>query len=127
MAAIAQEVVADGPGLVSLGAGPERGEATAGPPWALPAPRLLALRPILHGWASRAPFVGRHAGVVTVNGIFRPVALVGGRVVATWGLPGGRVTVTPLEPMPAPTRHLARDGADVLRFLGLRPGPVAFS
>ncbi len=38
LAAIAQEVVADGPGLVSLGAGPERGEATAGPPWALPAP-----------------------------------------------------------------------------------------
>ncbi len=65
---------------------------------------------------------------MTVNGIFRPVALVGGRVVATWGLPGGRVNVTPLEPMPAPARRaLARDGADVLRFLGLRPGPVAFS
>ena len=74
--------------------------------------------PLLHGWASRRPFVGDHGSVVTVNGIFRPVALVGGRVVATWGLPGGRVTVTPLEPLAARARRaLAGEGADVLRFL----------
>ncbi len=62
---------------------------------------VVPFDPLLHGWASRGPFVGKHANVVTVNGIFRPVALVGGRVVATWGLPGGRVTVSPLEPLPA--------------------------
>ena len=41
---------------------------------ALPPPRLLgAFDPLLHGWQSRAPFVGPHAGVVTTNGMFRPV------------------------------------------------------
>lgn len=39
------------------------------------------------------PFVGEHTDVVTVNGIFRPVALVGGRVVATWGSPDAGVLV----------------------------------
>ena len=123
------EVVPVGPGLVALVGGPGLGAGTAGIPVALPAPRLLGpFDPLLHGWASRGPFVGEHGSVVTVNGIFRPVALVGGRVVATWGLPGGRVTVTPLEPLPARARRaLALDGADVLRFLGLRDLPVAFS
>jgi hypothetical protein len=129
LAAISDEVVPVGPGLVALVGGPGLGAGTAGIPVALPAPRLLGpFDPLLHGWASRGPFVGEHGSVVTVNGIFRPVALVGGRVVATWGLPGGRVTVTPLEPLPARARRaLALDGADVLRFLGLRDLPVAFS
>jgi len=76
---------------------------------------------------SREPFVGRHTGVVTTNGIFRPVALVSGRVVATWGLPDGRPTVAPLEPLSADDRRaLSDDGADVLRFLGLPQKPVRF-
>ena len=94
----------------------------------LPAPRLLgAFDPLLHGWAAREPFVGRHTGVVTTNGIFRPVALVRGRVVATWALPGGRLSVAPLEPLTTRDRRaLAEDGADVLRFLGLPQNPVRF-
>ena len=129
LAAIADEVVPAGPGMVALAASPGAEAGTAGIPLALPAPRLLGpFDPLLHGWASRRPFVGDHGSVVTVNGIFRPVALVGGRVVATWGLPGGRVTVTPLEPLAARARRaLAGDGADVLRFLGLRDLPVTFN
>jgi hypothetical protein len=94
----------------------------------LPAPRLLgAFDPLLHGWASRRPFVGRHAGVVTTNGIFRPVALVRGRVVATWAFADGRPTVAPLEPLSTRDRRgLSEDGADVLRFLGLPQNPVRF-
>ena len=87
-----------------------------GPPTA---PRLLgAFDEILHGWASRAPFVGPHASVVTSNGIFRPVALVEGRVVATWSIADQGVTIRCLEQIPAAALDaLVVDGADVLRFL----------
>ena len=86
-----------------------------------PAPRLLgAFDPLLLGWVSRDPVVGPHRQVVTTNGIFRPVALVDGRVVATWGLAGGNVTITRLEPIADDVRAaLVKDAADVLRFLGL--------
>ncbi len=117
--AVEDELVQVGEGLIALG-------ALADAP--LPEPRLLGpFDPLLHGWASREPFVGRHTAVVTTNGIFRPVALVGGRVVATWGLPGGRPTIAPLEPLSARARRaLSDDGSDVLRFLGLPQGPVHF-
>lgn len=84
-------------------------------------PRLLGpFDPLLHGWVSREPFVGPHAGVVTVNGIFRPVALVRGRVVAIWALPGGVISITPLQRLPKRTLDALRDDAsDVYRFLGL--------
>ena len=96
---------------------------TTGP---LPPPRLLgAFDPLLHGWVSRELFVGDRPGVVTTNGIFRPVALAGGRVVATWTMPGGVVTIEPLAPLTrAVRRGLAEDAADVLRYLGLEPRPV---
>ncbi len=86
-----------------------------------PAPRLLgAFDPLLLGWVSRDPVVGPHLQVVTTNGIFRPVALVDGRVVATWGLAGGNVTITRLEPVAdVVLAALVKDAADVLRFLGL--------
>ena len=92
-------------------------------------PRLLGpFDPLLHGWVSREPFVGAHRGVVTTNGIFRPVALVEGHVVATWGLPKGRVEITPLEPIAADVRDaLVRDGVDVLRFLELPNRPPMFT
>ena len=117
--AIDDELVQVGEGLIALG-------ALADAP--LPTPRLLGpFDPIMHGWISREPFVGRHSGVVTTNGIFRPVALVEGRVVATWGLPGGQPTISPLEPLSArPRRALSDDGADVQRFLGLPQRPVHF-
>ena len=107
-----------GGGRVRL-AGTRRSAAT-------PKPRLLGpFDPLLHGWASREPFVGSHAGVVTSNGLFRPVALVGGRVVATWSLAGGIVTLKPLEEIDAGAlAALATDAADVLRFLGLPATPL---
>jgi hypothetical protein len=90
-------------------------------PAPLPPPRLLGpFDPLLHGWRDRSPVVGRQRQVVTTNGLFRASALVDGRVVGTWRLSGGVVTIEPLEPVPE--RDLAalhQDAADVLRFLGL--------
>ena len=93
---------------------------------ALPAPKLLGgFDPILCGWSSRAEFVGAHRGVVTVNGLFRPVALVNGRVVATWAIPDRIVTITALESIPARARAaLTADAADVARFLDLPATPA---
>jgi hypothetical protein len=92
----------------------------------LPAPLLLGpFDPLLHGWVSRAPVVGTHRAVVTTNGLFRPVALVDGGVVATWSLAGGVVTIAPLEPIAAGDLGvLAADAADVLRYLDLPDRPA---
>ena len=100
--------------------------ADRGTPAPLPPPRLLGpFDPLLHGWASREPFTGPHTGVVTTNGLFRPVALVDGHVVATWRLAGGRVTIAPLEPVAdAALAALELDAAEVLRYLGLPDTPV---
>ena len=118
--AIAADVVAHEGGLVDLA---DRDRARA-----LPPPRLLgSFDPLLHGWVSREPFVGAHRQVVTTNGVFRPVALVDGRVVATWGLAEGTVLIRTLEPVDASaTAALRKDAAAVLRFLGLplRPAVV---
>jgi len=121
-------------GLASIAA--ELGESPSGlrlgsapaPTGRFPPPRLLGpFDPLLHGWGSRAPFVGDHGGVVTTNGIFRPVLLAGGRVVATWALPDGVVTIDPLERIaPGDRQAVSEDAADVLRFLGLPSRPVAF-
>ena len=96
---------------------------------ALPPPTLLGpFDPLLHGWASRAPFVGEHRGIVTTNGLFRPIALVDGKAVAIWALAAGVLTITPLEPLSAATRRaLERDATDVLRFLSLPSRPARFS
>jgi hypothetical protein len=93
---------------------------------ALPPPTLLGpFDPLLHGWESRAPFVGEHHGIVTTNGIFRPIALVDGLAVATWTLASGSITITPFGPLTAATRGaLERDATDVQRFLALPPTPV---
>ena len=89
----------------------------------MPPPRLLsAFDPLLHGWVSREPVVGRHKGIVTTNGLFRPFAMVGGRAVATWGLDGMTLTIKPLEKIPKQvTASLDEESADVLRYLGLTP------
>jgi hypothetical protein len=121
IAAIAGDVEPLGDEVVALAGAPR--------PSALPPPRLLGpFDPLLHGWASRTPIVGTHAGVITTNGVFRPVALVDGRVVATWGLRAGVVTIHPLEAVAPPVLDaLVADAARVLRFLGLpdRPPVVA--
>jgi len=92
-------------------------------------PRLLGpFDPLLHGWQSRTPVVGAHGSVVTSNGVFRPIALVDGRAVATWGLAAGSLTIRPLEPIPAAAhRALERDAADVLRFLRHADQPVTWA
>ena len=93
----------------------KRGEAAP-----LPAPRLLGpFDPVLLGWASREEILGPHTTLVTRNGIFYPFAMADGRAVAKWGLAGGRLTVEPLERLPARvSAALESDAADVTRFLG---------
>src|SRR5436190_2158469 len=85
----------------------------------LPPPRLLgAYDPLLLGWDSRDPVVGPHGRLIAINGLFRPFALVRGRAVGTWSLPGGRVALAPFGPLPgADAAALAADAAEVDRFL----------
>jgi hypothetical protein len=90
LAAIASELEQREDGLVEL---KKRLE-----PAPLPPPRLLgAYDPLLLGWTSREEVVGPHEVLVTINGIFRPFALVEGRAVARWGLAGGKVTIEHLS------------------------------
>jgi len=101
-------------GLAELPVNPQRAAA------ALPPPLLLgAFDPLLLGWASRDFIVGPHRHIVTVNGLFRPFALAGGRAVATWNITRGQVELAPFSPLDAGTRAaLDTDAADVTRFLG---------
>jgi hypothetical protein len=101
-------------GLAQLPNGPRREAA------ALPPPRLLgAFDPLLLGWASRDPITGPHRRIVTVNGLFRPFALAGGRAVATWTIDGGQVVLAPFAALDDATRAaLDADATDVTRFLG---------
>jgi hypothetical protein len=87
----------------------------------LPPPSLLGpFDPLLLGWASREPITGPHQRIVTVNGLFRPFALAGGRAVATWTIKRGQVALAPFAALDAETRAaLDIDAADVTRFLGL--------
>ncbi|MDP9434791.1 MAG: winged helix DNA-binding domain-containing protein, partial [Actinomycetota bacterium] len=110
--ALAAPQVADvGGGLVDL--------AVREPAAPLPRPRLLgSFEPVLLGWTSRDDVVGPETGLVTVNGIFRPFAMVDGRAVATWTLDRGRAVVTPFAPLDdAAAGALAEDGGAVVRWL----------
>ncbi len=115
-AAIASEITRREDGLFEL--------SGAAAPAPLPPPRLLgAFDPVLHGWRSREPIVGSACGVVTSNGIFRPIALVRGRAVATWGMPRGEVALSPFQPLSKKdTAALAREAEDVARYLTGEPG-----
>lgn len=113
--AIARELDVRPDGLVELAAG-----ATAGtPPPPLPPPRLLgAFDPLLMGWTSRQPVLGRHDPVVVTGGIFRPFALVGGRGVATWRVASNQVEIEPFARLSRADRAaLESDAEDVARFL----------
>lgn len=111
LAAIAAELEQREDGLVELKKGPA--------PEPLPDPKLLgAFDPLLLGWCSRADVIGPHEGLVTINGIFKPFALVKGRAVATWGYAGGKVTLKPLEKITkAAGKALDAEAADVERYL----------
>ena len=112
LTAIAAELRQRDDGLVDLAKRP--------PAEPLPPPRLLgAFDPLLLGWCSREEVVGPHKHLVTMNGIFRPFALVGGRAVATWRLAAGKVTIEPLQRVyKKDMAALERDAAAVLAFLG---------
>jgi Winged helix DNA-binding domain len=133
--AISGELRPRADGLVQLaGNEPDAGPATivsegrsrrrTGADPELPPPRLLgSFDPLLHGWVDREPVLGDATGIITVNGLFRPFALVNGRAAATWTLSGGEVNLTPFAPLPGPvSAALDADAQDVIRFLGSPAG-----
>jgi hypothetical protein len=99
-------------GSVSLAAGTRVTAETV-------APRLLgAFDPLLMGWVSRVPILGRYDAKVVSGGTFRPFALVRGRGVATWRLADGRVELAPFARVArADAAALDADAEDVVRFL----------
>ncbi|MCA1682799.1 MAG: winged helix DNA-binding domain-containing protein, partial [Actinobacteria bacterium] len=111
LAAIATELAEREDGLLDL-----RGRPAAAD---IPPARLLGpFDPLLLGWTSREPILGSHVGVVTLNGIFRPFALAGGRAVATWSMPGGKVTIEPFGRLARKdAAALDAEAAEVLKFL----------
>jgi len=112
LAAIASEIEQRADGLVDL--------RSRRPAAQLPPPRLLgSYDPVLLGWTSRESLLGRHEGAVTVNGLFRPFALVRGRAAALWKLAGGAVSIEPFLRLSREERAaLEADADDVVRFLG---------
>jgi len=111
LAAISAELVERDDGLVHLAKHPPAAE--------VPAPRLLgAFDPVLLGWTSREAVLGPHTHLVTMNGIFRPFALVKGRAAANWKLNRGRVAIEPLGKLTKKAlAELEADAAAVERFL----------
>jgi hypothetical protein len=111
LAAIASELVEREDGLVDLAKRPPVAE--------LPPPRLLgAFDPLLLGWMSREDIVGPHKMLVTINGIFRPFALVKGRAVSTWRFKAGKVTIEHLGKVTKKTASaLEADAVEVERFM----------
>jgi hypothetical protein len=106
-----------GGGLVAL----RKREETA----PLPPPRLLgAFDPVLLGWESREAVIGPHTGLVTMNGIFKPFAMVKGRAVGTWRLPKGKVEIEHLEDVTKKAaRELEADAREVEAFLSAPAAP----
>jgi len=111
LSAIASELVEREDGLVHL--------AKHAPVAEVPTPRLLgAFDPVLLGWTSRERVLGPHTHLVTLNGIFRPFALVKGRAAANWKLERGRVAIEPLDRISKTAMaSLEADAADVERFI----------
>jgi hypothetical protein len=117
LSAIAPQLAQRHDGLLDLAGRP--------PAATLPPPRLLgAFDPLLLGWRSREAILGAHQGVITVNGLFRPFALVRGRAAGTWRIRDGQVQ---LEPFHHLTRHdtdaLAADAENVVSYLDTKVAP----
>lgn len=95
-------------------------ESPSDSPPELPQPKLLgAFDPLLHGWVSREEVLAGNKEIVTVNGLFRPFALVRGRAVAIWRLRAGEVAVEPFGRLRREDAEALRaDAGDVVRFLG---------
>ena len=90
-------------------------------PEPFPPPRLLGtFEPVLLGWTSRRDLLGDDDARAVGGGIFRAVALVRGRAVATWAIRDGAVRIEPFRPLArADLAALETDGTAVLRYLGL--------
>jgi hypothetical protein len=112
LGAIASELEERADGLLALAQTPASAE--------LPPPRLLgAFDPVLLGWRSREALLDGHQSLVTVNGLFRPFALVAGRAAARWCIARGEVTLEPFAPLRREDREaLNAESRDVARFLG---------
>jgi hypothetical protein len=110
LSAISSAIEDSGNGLVNLRRRPEPAE--------LPPPRLLGpYDPLLLGWTSREDVLGPHQQLVTVNGLFRPFALVRGRAVAGWSMPRGEVVLEPFGRLgKADAAALDEEARDVVRF-----------
>jgi DNA glycosylase AlkZ-like len=93
----------------------------------LPSPRLLGpFDPLLLGWCSRELVLGDAQGVVTMNGIFKPIALIAGRAAGTWSRPGGRVELSLWEkPSRTAAAALRRDASAVEAYLSPTPAEAA--
>jgi hypothetical protein len=117
LTAIAAELRDRSDGLAELSAATRAGDLP--PASDLPPPKLLgAYDPVLLGWADRDPILGERREIVTVNGLFRPFALVDGRAAATWAWTAGQVAISRFVELPEHVEAaLAADGRDVQRFL----------
>lgn len=104
-------------GLLELRAGRGRDSDPS-----LPPPRLLgSFDPVLLGWSSRQLITGDDDAAIIAGGMFRPFGMVSGRAVARWKIERRRVELDAYARLSGRDRAaLARDGEDVLRFLGLR-------
>jgi hypothetical protein len=122
LGAIASELRPREDGLLQLARRPPAAE--------LPGPRLLgAFDPVLLGWSSREAILGSAKTIITVNGLFRPFALVRARAVATWKLSAGEVVLEPFAPLARDdAAALQADARDIVRYLGAsRPGADGLS
>ncbi len=119
LAAIAAELRDRPDGLAELAAA----ACPAGPPQ----PRLLGgYDPVLLGWQSRHLVLAGHEEIVTVNGLFRPFALVAGQAAGIWAYQDGQVALDRFGPLPADVEAaLAAEARDVRRYLASEPEPAA--
>ena len=110
LGAIAPELDQRHDGLVDL-------RRTDAPP--LPPPRLLGpFDPLLLGWRSRSFVLGDVGRVITANGIFKAIALIGGRAAGTWRLSGGHVELDLWQRQSrSTTAALRREAVAVERYL----------
>lgn len=118
LTAIASELRDRPDGLAELG--------QSDSPDGLPPPRLLgAYDPVLLGWESRQLVLAGHQEIVTVNGLFRPFALVAGKAAGIWTYQAGQVLLDRFGPLSPETEDaLAAEARDVRRYLAPEPEPA---
>jgi hypothetical protein len=111
LGAIASELQQREDGLLDLAQRPAAAE--------LPRPRLLgAYDPVMHGWVSREPILAGHESVVTVNGLFRPFAMVDGQAAGIWRWQAGEVVIEPFGHLrPRDASALRADARAVVGYL----------